>query len=435
MQSNPPKDKQPKTVPPIKIIKNKVINNNVSPLSSPEWQQQQKSTKRNLSNSPTTPTNNQEKKPKLFSSPNRFSVLSNNEPVTMDNDSDNDDDTNQNESDHAISQTNKKDQPPPIYVKDITNFSNLRNAIADLIGKDSFTCKSTTTHLKIQPDTPDNYRSLIHFLKDKKEKYHTFQFQSDKSLRAVIKNIHHTTEPTEIASALEEIGFTVRQVTNIKHQKTKISLPLFFVDLAPEIISKEIFNITSLLNTKIKVEEPHKRREIPQCLNCQTYGHTKSYCSYSPRCVKCSGTHPTATCTKSPDLPAKCALCNGEHPANYKGCIVYKELQQRRRQPHNSRIHQQQQLPPTNHQMQPINQPTSHLSTQIPRTQYHSYAEAVATNTGNAPPPNPSETQNTSSVDNNVLTKFLEDLKCIINPLISLLTTVMTNLLNVKHNI
>jgi hypothetical protein len=154
------------------------------------------------------------KKSKFFSSPNRFSVLSENEPDTIDND-----DTN-NQNEPAITQTNKKDQPPPIYVKGTLNFSNLRNAIGDLIEQDSFTCKSTTTHLKIQVYTSDNYRTLIHFLKDEKSEYHTFQPQSDKSLRAVIKNIHHTTEPTEITFALEEIGFIVRQMTNIKHQKS-----------------------------------------------------------------------------------------------------------------------------------------------------------------------------------------------------------------------
>ncbi|KAL4132544.1 hypothetical protein QTP88_009673 [Uroleucon formosanum] len=229
MQSNSTKSKQAKTVQPIKIINNQVINNAL-PLSSPEWQQQQKPSKRNLPCSPNSPINIQEKKSKFFSSPNRFSVLSEHEPDTIDND-----DTN-NSNEPEITQINKKDQPPPIYVKGILNFSNLRNAIGDLIGQDNFTCKSTTTHLKIQPDTPNNYRTLIHFLKDEKAEYHTFQSQSDKSLRAVIKNIHHTTEPTEITSALEEIGFTVRQVTNIKHQKTKKALPLFFVDLAPETI-------------------------------------------------------------------------------------------------------------------------------------------------------------------------------------------------------
>jgi len=173
----------------------------------------------------------------------------------------------------------------------------------------------------------------------------------------VIKNIHHT---TEIALALEEIGFTVRQVTNIKHKKTKISLPLFFVDLAPESISKEIFNGTSLLNTKIKVEEPHKRCEIPQCQNCQTYSHTKSYCSHSPRCAKCGG--PILLELAQNHLtyrPNVCALCDGEHPANYKGCTIYKELQQCRRLPFNSRH-------TTNQTTKPNYQPNPHPSTQNP---------------------------------------------------------------------
>jgi len=126
---------------------------------------------------------------------------------------------------------------------------------------------------------------------------------------------------------LEEIGFTIRQVTNnIKHQQTKIPLPLFFVDLAPETISKEIFNINSLLNIKIKVEKSHKRREIPQCQNCQYYDHTKDYCSHSPHCVKCGEPHSTSICSKPSDLLEKCALCNGSRPANYKGCAIYKEL-------------------------------------------------------------------------------------------------------------
>jgi hypothetical protein len=35
-----------------------------------------------------------------------------------------------------------------------------------------------------------------------------------------------------------------------------------------------------------------------------------------------------ALCTKDPAAPAMCALCGREHPASYKGCIIYKNLQQ-----------------------------------------------------------------------------------------------------------
>jgi len=44
-------------------------------------------------------------------------------------------------------------------------------------------------------------------------------------------------------------------------------------------------------------------------------------------------------CTKDPAAPATCALCGGEHPASYKGCIIYKNLQQARGKTHHP-IHQ-----------------------------------------------------------------------------------------------
>jgi len=32
------------------------------------------------------------------------------------------------------------------------------------------------------------------------------------------------------------------------------------------------------------------------------------------------------TVKKSKEIPAKCALCGGNHPANYKGCEHYRDL-------------------------------------------------------------------------------------------------------------
>nr|XP_022914621.1 alpha-tocopherol transfer protein-like [Onthophagus taurus] len=45
------------------------------------------------------------------------------------------------------------------------------------------------------------------------------------------------------------------------------------------------------------------------------------------RCVKCAGEHWTNKCTKAKEIPAKCFNCGENHPANYRGCIVIKELQ------------------------------------------------------------------------------------------------------------
>jgi len=43
-------------------------------------------------------------------------------------------------------------------------------------------------------------------------------------------------------------------------------------------------------------------------------------------CSMC-GKHLSNSCQKSPNLPAKCALCVGDHPANYRGCPIHKEFQ------------------------------------------------------------------------------------------------------------
>ncbi|PNF43750.1 hypothetical protein B7P43_G13710, partial [Cryptotermes secundus] len=55
-------------------------------------------------------------------------------------------------------------------------------------------------------------------------------------------------------------------------------------------------------------------------------GNSKTYCNRPYACAKCGGAHNTSTCKKSRDIPARCALCNGDHPTNYKGCEFYHSL-------------------------------------------------------------------------------------------------------------
>ena len=427
-----------RTVPPIKIIKNKVVGNI---NTDNKLQSQLESNKRSLPSSPTSPSNTANpsatsatKKSRFFITPNRYSVLAEDENYSTNSNNNNliDVDTQSQGSMHSTTHTqNKLDLPPPIFVKGVKDFFQLSKELAIITGPNSFSCKSTSSHLKLQLDTPDNYRKIIHFLKDNNAEYHTYQLKSDKAFRVVLRNLHPSTPVSEISAAIEEIGHTVRQVTNIIHRQTKIPLPLFFIDLEIEENNSDIFDVTSILYTKIKVEEPHKQRQIPQCLNCQSYGHTKSYCSYSPRCVKCGGNHLSTTCSKSRETPATCALCNANHPANYKGCTVYKELQQRRRHfvnPKHARLPypQQPQHPPADQSnYQPADQPTSH-ATNKPSTR------SCANVTGNDTTQNNSD--NSSINVDSMLTKFLDELKSVVNPLITLLTTVITKLIESKND-
>lgn len=85
---------------------------------------------------------------------------------------------------------------------------------------------------------------------------------------------------------------------------------MFFVNLVQADTNKNVFHITSILHSKIKVEELHKRRDLPQCVNCQSNRHMPNFCSYAPECVKCGKNHLTSVCDKSPKDLAICTLCN-----------------------------------------------------------------------------------------------------------------------------
>ena len=67
-----------------------------------------------------------------------------------------------------------------------------------------------------------------------------------------------------------------------------------------------------------------EKKEVPQCKNCQIFGHTQNYCKKKPKCVKCSEGHTSLNCPKSKKSKAKGANCGEGDTANWKGCITYK---------------------------------------------------------------------------------------------------------------
>jgi hypothetical protein len=322
--------------------------------------------------------------------------------------------------------------PPPIFVRGVLEFKDLRNEISELIGKDKFFCKSSMDQLKIQTATPEAYRLLVNYLKNSNAQFHTYQLTQDKPIRVVIRNIHPSTEVNEIKNELTELSFVVKQVTNVLHKTTKLPLPLFLVDLEKSEKSLEIFQLTSLLYTKIKVEEPYKPRTISQCQNCQDYRHTHSYCGYPPRCVRCGNSHLTSDCTKPRDSPAKCALCSGSLPTYYRGCNVFKELQ-RRNNPNNKSkfLHDNVNLNHSNnnnfnvkenHPLPTNNNPNIHFP---PKTYAQTtYNEITNSSHSNHP---------YSTLDiNKTMSDFFDNFKSLINPLIALLAQVISSLLNDK---
>jgi PAX-interacting protein 1 len=214
--------------------------------------------------------------------------------------------------------------PPPIFISTPVNYNDFVKSILVITGENGFECKSTSKHLKLSTTSTDSYRLIIHLLNKNKYEYFTYQAKKDKPYRDVIRNLHPTTDINYIKDELTLNGFSVRNISNIQSRISKLALPIFFVELAPNNLN--IFKLISLCYTKIKIEEPHSQRDLSQYLRYQDYGPTKAYFNREPRCVRCGSNHLSELCEKSKDTPPSCILCGELHPANYKGCVKHKLL-------------------------------------------------------------------------------------------------------------
>ncbi|KAL4126891.1 hypothetical protein QTP88_011091 [Uroleucon formosanum] len=242
------------------------------------------------------------------------------------------DSTNEQPTDNTAEiNADKINLPPPIFIQAQLNFNTFCIKLKEITDSTSFTCKTTTKGVKLQTFSSDSYRSVIKFLKNENVSFHSYQSKESKPLRVVIRNLHPSTDKDYIIKELSELGFQVINITNVLQKSTKTTLPLFFINLVQSQSNQEIFKLNSLCYSKVKVEAPYTKKEIPQCQRCPSYGHTRGYCNHTPRFVRSGDTHDSSECQKSRTEPAKCALCGGSHPANYRGCQSHKDILKHRK--------------------------------------------------------------------------------------------------------
>lgn len=221
-------------------------------------------------------------------------------------------------------------RPPPIYIYGVRDYKAMMRDLAQAIEDERYHTKTLANNtVKINTHSIEGYRQLIRHLRDKNIIHHTYQIKQERAYRIVLRDLHHSIPTEDIKDELLKNGHTVRNIVNIRHRVSKEPLPMFFVDLEPNINNKDIYKLEFLQNTKIRVEAPRIKNSIIQCTRCQDYGHSKTYCRKPFNCVKCGGPHDSLVCTKPKDTPATCALCSESHPANYKGCTVYQDLKAR----------------------------------------------------------------------------------------------------------
>ncbi|XP_045466746.1 uncharacterized protein LOC123675431 [Harmonia axyridis] len=212
----------------------------------------------------------------------------------------------------------KKTRVPPIILRTKKNWSQIIRFLKEC-GINILRSQNIKNGVRIQPAGADDYRRITKIFDQKDLPYHSFSLPEEKVLKVVLRGIPETVEMTTVEEDLKKQGFHPTGAFRMKSGKERKPTPLVLVHLPRD--ESRIYDIKTAADVCVKVETLRRKPGLGQCHRCQKFGHAANRCNAPRKCVACAEDHNGVTkCPKDKKSPAKCALCNGPHPANYKGC-------------------------------------------------------------------------------------------------------------------
>lgn len=221
----------------------------------------------------------------------------------------------------------KEKAPPPVVVENIKNYDEFYNLLKEG-NLDLFQIKVLADEtIKINVPNGDLYRRLIDTLNKTNLPYHSYENKQNRSIKVIADRLHYSCKTENIVQDLRQRGYKCLEATPKLKWRTKQPLNMFMLTFGNDEDINRIYAITDIMGIRVQIKPLRVSKLVPQCKRCQAYGHTQRYCGRNPRCVKCAGKHHTKDCNKPADTKPKCVHCGEQHPANYRGCTVAKEMQ------------------------------------------------------------------------------------------------------------
>lgn len=150
---------------------NRMVDLSETDESEAEWQVY-KPNKRNITRSPS-------------SQPNKKRSINDNEPSTS-NRFDVLSDVMSDEDNNTASDTTSMPKPPPLFIPNVDNISNMIKSFNKIIPTD-FAFKA------LRDNQVKSLKKIVEYCKTKDIKFHTYQVKTERAFRVVIKHLHHST--------------------------------------------------------------------------------------------------------------------------------------------------------------------------------------------------------------------------------------------------
>ena len=259
---------------------------------------------------------------------NRFQVLSDKEDMETES-SENENENDKNTTARRKTEKHTEDsgklkilKPPPLVIHgEIKKHTDFLTRVKDVL-KEKFYIKYNTNYTEVFTTSANDYKVLKELWIDNKIEFHTYTEKNNKKRAYVVRGLHAETDIIEISEDIKKQGFSAIKINLMKNTARPLYMATFSADIKLTELKQKI---KFLCYTKISWENYINKNRLTQCHRCQEWGHATANCYAEPYCLKCAEKHLTKDCTKTKEIPAKCANCGGDHPANAMICPTYKK--------------------------------------------------------------------------------------------------------------
>lgn len=225
---------------------------------------------------------------------------------------------------------------PPIILKNV----DVRKLVMDFQANSvdfSYRIVNKGRISKLYIDNSNAHRELMNMLRNSGDaQAYSFTLKEDKTTNVVLRGLTSDYPTTEILNELKPKIPNVSSVSifeTLRSKQEKINYNLFLVRLQPGTSATELTKIKYLFHTRVYWEKPRGNRGPLQCRRCQQFGHLAKNCAFAYKCVKCTNRHEPGSCpvVREQGSKAVCVNCGEDHPANFRGCKLFKQYEARRK--------------------------------------------------------------------------------------------------------
>lgn len=186
--------------------------------------------------------------------------------------------------------------------------------------------KDSQARSMIKCDSKDIKIKLIGLLKEKKFEFHSYAEKNEKPKFFILKGLSGFNDKQVKALITKNLkGYPARILRFTNSEEEEIP-SVFRVSFSNRAVNLDMLQTkySTLGCIEVEWEKHQKEVKVLQCYRCQGFGHLSTRCNYAYTCVKCAGDHGPANCRRhgkdSKSVALKCANCDEDHAANFRGC-------------------------------------------------------------------------------------------------------------------